>query len=271
MSHFFVIALLPARVKDVEGRVAVMMAPYSERLDTEPYEDECYCVGDGAKTRARNAADKVGTYDDLRAKLRKSHTAACEERDAMDRMNRRWTKEEKARYAALDAELDAEWAKLCAPRQEAERLAFESDPRRDKPDPKCPKEDGCGGTGVRTTTYNPLSKWDWYVVGGRWDGEIKGTPRESEGGFNFGKDHHQLRYNLVPASELVAKAATDDAVVPFAVLDAEGVWHARAEMGWFGATHGEKASREQWAQSVRELFEAAAKQGQVAVALDCHI
>ena len=30
----------------------------------------------------------------------------------------------------------------------------------------------CEGSGTRVTTYNPASKWDWYQVGGRWEGEL---------------------------------------------------------------------------------------------------
>ena len=30
----------------------------------------------------------------------------------------------------------------------------------------------CNGSGTSVTTYNPESKWDWYQVGGRWEGEL---------------------------------------------------------------------------------------------------
>ncbi len=31
-------------------------------------------------------------------------------------------------------------------------------------------EGSCMGTGITTSTYNPESKWDWWVIGGRWAG-----------------------------------------------------------------------------------------------------
>ena len=64
-----------------------------------------------------------------------------------------------------------------------------------KPDPKCIE---CKGTGQHKTNYNPRSKWDWWVIGGRFDGKVSksGKPRTSEdGGFNFGEEHHQIEHN----------------------------------------------------------------------------
>ncbi len=35
----------------------------------------------------------------------------------------------------------------------------------------CPS---CHGKGTYPSTYNPDSKWDWWVVGGRWNGQLRG-------------------------------------------------------------------------------------------------
>ena len=32
--------------------------------------------------------------------------------------------------------------------------------------------DECEGLGTVLSTYNPASKWDWYEIGGRWEGEL---------------------------------------------------------------------------------------------------
>jgi hypothetical protein len=32
----------------------------------------------------------------------------------------------------------------------------------------------CGGTGVIQSNSNPNAWWDWYVIGGRWDGVLTG-------------------------------------------------------------------------------------------------
>lgn len=68
----------------------------------------------------------------------------------------------------------------------------------------------------RMSTYNPLSKWDWWVLGGRWDGFYKlldGTPA-----------------NFARRSDI---DAAEKRVQTYAVL-AEGVWKSPGEMGWFG-------------------------------------
>lgn len=48
----------------------------------------------------------------------------------------------------------------------------------DPADPAC--QEGCNGTGVVTSTYNPDGRWDWYRIGGRWSGRMlvkDGTPK----------------------------------------------------------------------------------------------
>jgi hypothetical protein len=57
-------------------------------------------------------------------------------------------------------------------------------------------------------TYNPRSKWDWYEVGGRYDGSIPG--------------------NVCPVKEL------PEDVKCFAIVTPDGEWHERGKLGWFG-------------------------------------
>ena len=47
------------------------------------------------------------------------------------------------------------------------------------------------------------SYWDWWVVGGRWDGVIKGKPTRDGDGFNFGNEHHQLEHNTIEVDQLL--------------------------------------------------------------------
>jgi hypothetical protein len=74
------------------------------------------------------------------------------------------------------------------------------------------KKDGTLGY---MTTYNPASKWDWYVIGGRWDGMVPG--------------------NRCQVSELKGHFVSDDGEewTPAVLVDNEG-WHADKEYGWFG-------------------------------------
>ena len=70
---------------------------------------------------------------------------------------------------------------------ERQMRLLEANPEWSKAQKSC---SDCHGTGKRMTTYNPKSKWDWWVVGGRWNGAVKGEPRGDEKGFNFGEEFH---------------------------------------------------------------------------------
>lgn len=63
------------------------------------------------------------------------------------------------------------------------------------------------------STYNPDSKWDWYTVGGRWNGIAEGDSclaEEVEGIFES-KEY-----------------------IPSVIVDTDG-WHQAKDWGWFGA------------------------------------
>jgi|MudIll2142460700_1097286.scaffolds.fasta_scaffold49250_4 hypothetical protein len=122
----------------------------------------------------------------------------------------------------------------------------------------------CHGTGTRKTTYNPKSKWDWYRIGGRWDGEMTGKEAESEdGGFNFGDNHELLSNNVAKTSDAIIKK-----VIPFAIVTPEGEWIQRGKMGWWGMARDEKEIDE-WVSQVVGIYRK--YQDHIAVGVDCHI
>ena len=92
--------------------------------------------------------------------------------------------------------------------------------------------------------YNPASKWDWWEVGGRWDGALcrKGTNITS-----------------------VAKAKLEAC---FALVPPDGEWIERGEMGWWAIVANEKSEAE-WTEIVRDLAKRYADH--LIVAVDCHI
>jgi hypothetical protein len=103
---------------------------------------------------------------------------------------------------------------------------------------------------------NPSAKFDGYVVGGRFDGQLYG----SEPVYNLTPSEFQSRYgfdvlrdedNMREASEVPA------ALTPYAVVTPEGAWLD---------CEGKTAAR--WKAEVRELLRLHA--GCVAVAVDCH-
>lgn len=97
------------------------------------------------------------------------------------------------------------------------------------------------------STYNPNSKWDWYRIGGRWDGEIQSNRRRSEGGFNFSDDHEQVQYNVCDVNEL------PEDLHSFAIVTPQGEWIERGQMGWWGMTSGEK-DQEVWQQQFKAIM-----------------
>lgn len=112
-----------------------------------------------------------------------------------------------------------------------------------------------GGTldaeGNVLSTYNPKSKWDWWEVGGRWDGYL--TLKDGQ------------NVNVAVIRELAAEAVK----APFAYVDTEGEWHEKGQMGFFGMTRNE-ADDEVWVKEYLDWLLGLDKDI-VLVAVDCHI
>ena len=84
------------------------------------------------------------------------------------------------------------------------------------------------------STYNPESKWDWYAIGGRWNGVL--TMKDASG--------VEFKGNYGRKGDIVEPHIT------YAVL-AEGVWRSPGKMGWFGASsegEAEQVEYEKWFQ-----------------------
>ena len=72
------------------------------------------------------------------------------------------------------------------------------------------------------TTSNPDGHWDYYNIGGRWDGLIQGELRPSkDNGFNFDEEHHQLKYNIAKIDSLSPKEVERSI---HSVITPEGEW-----------------------------------------------
>jgi len=235
MSHFFLIALMPDGTDECEipEVLETLMSPYDESRRMAPYMAPCSCIGYQARSSVRSKLDAEGLgWDDLR----NSYQQLPESEQTGDK-----------------------WQAQIAPREKREAELLELQAGLDSPDADCEE---CHGTGKRQTTYNPDSKWDWYVVGGRWNGEIKGEPRDdADGGFNFGSEFHGIEENSCRVEEICKG-------IPFAILTPEGEWIERGKMGWWGMTIDEKDGDE-WAETVKRVFEKYA--GHLAVGVDCHI
>ncbi len=69
------------------------------------------------------------------------------------------------------------------------------------------------------STYNPDSKWDWYVIGGRWDGWING---------------HETSREAVSDNLATTEAVLERNRIPHAIITPDGEWHEAGQMGWWG-------------------------------------
>jgi hypothetical protein len=116
----------------------------------------------------------------------------------------------------------------------------------------------CHGAGVRTTTYNPNSKWDWWVVGGRWHGIVR------HGLFREGGGQESLSDNAAPVAEL--KENIPEYI--HAIVTPDGAWHEQGRMGWWGMVQDEKAE-DAWRREVAALL--LEHRRALAVGCDLHI
>lgn len=55
------------------------------------------------------------------------------------------------------------------------------------------------------STFNKKSFWDWYRIGGRWDGILTDNKQRSQDGFNFDDKHETIANNSIKVKELLKK------------------------------------------------------------------
>jgi len=102
------------------------------------------------------------------------------------------------------------------------------------------------------STYNPQSKWDWWVVGGRWSGFYP-----IEGGMA----------DIVRKGDV--RLTEESNIQTYAVL-AEGVWRAPGSMGWFGMSTEDDAERADYSKWFNMFWQGLNDDAYLAV-VDMHI
>lgn len=279
MSHFVVLALLTAdqalNREMTEKSLSTLLEPFSEHLEVEPYEQPCGCIGWNAKIKGIELAKAEGhSVDELRKVF---HQRPEEER----------TQEN--------------WLEAIKPLEDAQEAHTKAQPDYKKPDPEC---DECKGTGTHESTYNPKSKWDWWVIGGRWSGLFdkdydpsndpdnietcflcNGTGTRPDGVLQFGQQWADAMNGCNgckgtgkavkwPSNwkqfdgDIKPLAQVSNDTIPFAILTPDGKWFEKGKMGWWGMVSDEKAE-EDWAKTVANVR--AEYGGTIAVVVDCHI
>lgn len=215
MSHSTLGVILPldCDLSNAAEMIAVQLAPFSEELDVPEYDKPCHCIGWIAKKAALKQATAL--YG-------------------------------KNPYQTVSAEQWQSWHDKFFPAYEN---AFDTHPDRLLPDPNC---HNCNGTGIYQSTYNPKSKWDWYVIGGRWAGDLVGHEL-TEDEYNNKKVHgewKQLNNNIAKVQSLLESTPL---YTFFALLSPEGEWFERGDMGWWGMVSDEKEEGD-WEKISRAVY-----------------
>lgn len=228
--------------KNPTSFVDKVMAPYSEQIEVPEYKTKCWCIGRKASKAGTDVAQKkFGNFGDLRDEY--------------------WKLIKKKKIKNTDKS----WAKHIKDYVDLEKETVANHPKKNDPNPKCEE---CNGTGIDHSTYNQRSKWDWYVIGGRWDGKAAGIEdkrrkQSKDGGFNFGDKHHQIKHNHATVDDLIKQK-----IVPLALITPDGEWNESGKMGWFGI-HYDKMPEKKWEDLVMEIYKA--HPNHYGVGLDCHI
>lgn len=259
MSHSFVMVILPKKTKieDAEKAVDKILKPFNENKRVKGYQRPCYCIGQEARTEVSALTDlQFSSWESLR-------------KDFYDQEKIK----ELSKIDPFSDEIDVEWQTFTKARAEAEREAFENHPNKLSPKKDC---GSCKGEGTYKSTYNPKAKWDWYSIGGRWNGVIKGQYRGDETGFNFGDEYRQLDENITTTDNILQAIQTweangqkkDENPYPFALVDPKKVWHEKGSMGYWGMVSNEK-EKDSWHTEVKQtLIE---NPGCFVVGMDLHI
>lgn len=242
MSHFLTLVLIPGNtpMNRVERFVEDMLEPYSQYLEVDVHEEECGCVGFHALRDVQAELANIFNVEALRLEFT---------------------------HLPEDEQTEAHWKQMIAPIEKKRYELLAAHPLANKPAPDC---DECNGTGIYLSQCNPDTRWDWWVIGGRWDGYLFGPKQQEascdkEGGFNFGDEHHTPENNCRP----VAAIPIDDThYVPFAILTPENEWVEQGEMGMWANVSNEKDFA-QWHGIVKDVL--AKYPEHLAVAVDCHI
>jgi hypothetical protein len=151
-----------------------------------------------------------------------------------------------------------------------------------------------GPEGEVYSERNPDSKWDWWVIGGRWANywpvlEVTAPEMTYDAVAAFAQVSESVRPGAGAADRKyvderaarpgewtdVARKCDIDFDHPdlypatFALLDQDGEWHEKGLMGWFGTSSGDKQA-EVWQAEYRRLVDAASDNAWF-VLVDYHI
>lgn len=110
--------------------------------------------------------------------------------------------------------------------------------------------------GNALSTYNNNALYDWYEIGGRWNGL-----------FNNCESDDLLKDNSIFVEDLLNDFYQTKKTYS-TIVDCNGIVHKNKEMGWWG-TYDELESENEWLPKYQEILEK--YKDDYIVNLDCHI
>ena len=188
MSHFTLMVIGPETKEEIDAA----LAPFDENMEVEPYRSyekgdaEDYWFVRSVRRDAQHFREGTGLEEgDLRNPMWGKDPLTPDEKRA-----------EYEEQAELEKSFStpATWGEVASAYnakygdEDGDRLLVDDD-----------------GRAYTMSTYNPLSKWDWYEVGGRWAGYLRVKPgAETELNFSWG-------WKEVPEDERPGKGRADRA------------------------------------------------------------
>ena len=184
--HFLSYVLVPIKPRDAAHAnelVQPMLAPYNENLEVPEHDEQCWCVGRAADTEVHQQL-KIG---ERRKQMHKDYSAEfdplfeeeCKKLDinpshppgnnSPPGARKEWYRKSDAARRAASERVVPSWMDRHEALDAEIQARVREHPMYNKPSPDC---DECEGTGTVKTTRNPDGRWDWYQIGGRWNGYL---------------------------------------------------------------------------------------------------
>lgn len=278
MSHFSVAVI--TKGEPTYEQIDSMLAPYSENISVAPYISET--KEQYLEQKRKSLEDyKNGTYAEY-IKCPAAYEAKCSNEAHIE-----YLKNFMNVYNSTDEELlterDANYL------HEGDKDLSVDEPYLDK-------------NGNLISTYNPKSKWDWWTIGGRWQGLLNLT-NDDEEYYNSARIKN-VNFNENPDIETLKEQYKDEyeklitegdfyraeyyqkryptiedyifsitSFSTYAVLNEDG-WHEKGEMYYFGITGASEKDKLNWEKNFFSTFIKKCKESKDdywITIVDCHI
>lgn len=123
--------------------------------------------------------------------------------------------------------------------------------------------------------YNPNAKWDWWEVGGRWNNKLTIADGQTLKRVNSAR----IKNLLLETESYLEKhyksqeeyADLESLFYTHAVVDKDGYWYEKGEMGWFGVSSEDEKQAADWKRNYKERFLDNADEDDWITIIDCHI